>query len=193
MSSPSFKIIDLPKDNEDLIQQTADIVLRGFKEYSPAWPNMKAALKEVRESLKDGRISRIAVDKKGRVLGWVGGIREYGGYTWELHPLVVEPESRRRGIGLALVRDLEEQVKKRGGANLFTGTDDETGRTSLAGKDLYPDVLKNLMKIKNVNRHPFEFYQKAGFTVVGVIPDANAPGKPDIIMAKRIGQKAPGS
>ncbi len=86
------------------------------------------------------------------------------------------------------MQDLEEQVKKRGGMNLYLGTDDEMGRTSLAGKDLYPDVLKNLAKIKNINGHAYEFYQKAGFTLVGVIPDANGPGKPDIIMAKRIGR-----
>jgi aminoglycoside 6'-N-acetyltransferase I len=126
------------------------------------------------------------VDKKGKVLGWIGGISEYHGYSWELHPLIVEPEYRRQGIGAILVKDLEQQVKKRGGRNIHIGTDDEMGRTSLAGKELYPDVLKNLMKIKNINGHPFEFYQKTGFTIVGVIPDANAPGKPDILMAKRM-------
>ncbi len=31
-----------------------------------------------------------------------------------------------------------------------------------------------------------EFYQKVGYTVVGVVPDANGLGKPDILMAKRI-------
>jgi hypothetical protein len=41
-------------------------------------------------------------------------------------------------------------------------------------------------KIKNLHRHPFEFYQKAGFSIVGVVPDANGPGKPDILMAKRL-------
>jgi aminoglycoside 6'-N-acetyltransferase I len=29
-------------------------------------------------------------------------------------------------------------------------------------------------------------YQKCGFLIVGVMPDANGPGKPDILMAKRI-------
>jgi len=188
MKAPDLYIIDLPADNKAYIRQTADLAYRGFKGYSPAWPNMKTAFQEVRKSLKDGCISRIALDKKGKVLGWIGGISEYNGYSWELHPLVVEPEYRRHGIGAVLERDLEQQVKKRGGRNIYIGTDDETGRTSLAGKDLYPDVLKNLAKIKNINGHPFEFYQKVGFTLVGVIPDANAPGKPDIIMAKRVSE-----
>jgi aminoglycoside 6'-N-acetyltransferase I len=35
--------------------------------------------------------------------------------------------------------------------------------------------------------HPFEFYGKNGYKIVGVIPDANGFEKPDIIMTKRIG------
>jgi hypothetical protein len=27
-----------------------------------------------------------------------------------------------------------------------------------------------------------------GFVVVGVLPDANGPGKPDMLMAKRVGR-----
>jgi aminoglycoside 6'-N-acetyltransferase I len=47
-------------------------------------------------------------------------------------------------------------------------------------------VFKHVAKIKNLNQHPYKFYQKLGFVIVGVIPDANGPGKPDIIMAKRV-------
>ena len=32
-----------------------------------------------------------------------------------------------------------------------------------------------------------EFYLKVGFSLVGVLPDANGPGKPDIFLAKRVG------
>jgi aminoglycoside 6'-N-acetyltransferase I len=52
--------------------------------------------------------------------------------------------------------------------------------------DLYPDVLEHLANIKNLRGHPYEFYQKIGFSIVGVMPDANGPGKPDIYMAKRV-------
>jgi hypothetical protein len=33
---------------------------------------------------------------------------------------------------------------------------------------------------------PYEFYQKMGFSLVGVMSDANGPGEPDIYMAKRV-------
>ena len=34
--------------------------------------------------------------------------------------------------------------------------------------------------------HPAGFYMRQGFEIVGLIPDANGPGKPDILMAKRV-------
>jgi len=62
--------------------------------------------------------------------------------------------------------------------------DDEDGRTSLGGVDLYPDVLERAAAIRNLHSHPFEFYLKLGYSLVGIIPDADGPGKPDIPMAK---------
>jgi aminoglycoside 6'-N-acetyltransferase I len=56
----------------------------------------------------------------------------------------------------------------------------------VGGVDLYPGVLQHISQISNLRDHPFEFYQKLGFEVVGIIPDANGPGKPDILMAKRV-------
>lgn len=39
--------------------------------------------------------------------------------------------------------------------------------------------------IKNLRQHPDEFAQICGFVIVGVMPDANGLGKPDIYMAKQ--------
>ncbi len=173
-----------------MIDAAAALLVAGFAEHWPdAWPDHVSAVEEVRESLEPGRISRVAVDDDGTVLGWIGGLHEYA-YVWELHPLVVRMDQQGQGVGRALVAHLEVQVATRGGLTLRLGTDDETNQTSLGGVDLYPNVWEHIATIRNLDRHPYEFYQKLGFVIVGVIPDANGVGKPDIMMAKRLGLKS---
>ncbi len=116
-----MKIIDLPPNN-NAIKQTADLLLESFGK-PEAWPTIESALEEVRESVADGRISRVAVDGD---------------------------------------------------------------QTTLGGIDLYPDVYQHIKTIQNLRRHPYEFYQKLGYVIVGVLPDANGLGKPDIFMAKKV-------
>jgi len=183
-----MRITDLRPDNEEAIRQAATLLVKSFEEHWPnAWPDMDAALKEVQESFGAGRISRVAVDESGAVLGWVGGVTQYNGNVWELHPLVVRLDCRGKGIGRALVADLEDRVRERSGLTIWVGTDDEDNMTTLSGVDLYPNVLEHCAKIRNLRGHPYEFYQKLGFVIVGVMPDANGLGKPDIYMAKRVG------
>jgi aminoglycoside 6'-N-acetyltransferase I len=163
-----MKIIDLPADDPEVIQQVAQLLVAGFNTHWPnAWPNIEAALSEVQESLEPGRMSRIAVDEQGQILGWIGGIREYEGHAWQLHPLVVHPDFQGAGIGRALVNDLEEFVLQSGGTTIYLGTDDEDSMTSLSDLNLYPDVFEHIQRIKNLKRHPFEFYQKMGFVLWG--------------------------
>ncbi|MFN7928531.1 MAG: GNAT family N-acetyltransferase [Blastocatellia bacterium] len=182
-----MQIVDLQTNNQTALQQCAQILYDSFQEHAPkAWPTLKAALEEVQESLAADRVSRIAIDETGNVLGWIGGICEYSGHAWELHPLVVKATERRKGIARALVQDLEGIIKARGATTLYLGTDDEDNRTSLSNADLYPDVFAHIKQIQNLRQHPYAFYQKLGFVIVGVLPDANGPGKPDIFMAKRI-------
>jgi aminoglycoside 6'-N-acetyltransferase I len=174
-------------DDDLRLRQAAELLVDGFKDTgSVDWTTLESALDEVRESLGEDRISRIAIDESGNVSGWIGGIEEYGGNVWELHPLVVRRDCMRKGIGRALVEDFEKQVKNHGGLTIRLGADDENNRTSLGGIDLYPDVLNHISQIKNLREHPFEFYQKLGFVITGVIPDANGFGKPDIFMTKRV-------
>ncbi|MCL1469669.1 GNAT family N-acetyltransferase [Argonema antarcticum] len=183
-----MEIIDLTAENQDAIEQTATLLFEGFKEHWPdAWPNIEAALEEVQQSLAPDRISRIAVDNSSNVLAWIGGISQYNGKVWEVHPLVVRSDCQRQGIGKALLADLEAQVSKRGGITIWVGTDDEDNLTTLSAVNLYPNVFEHIVNIKNLRRHPYEFYQKYGFVIVGVMPDANGLGKPDIYMAKRVG------
>lgn len=182
-----YTIVDLAPAGEAAIQQAALILLTASAGHSPAWPDMDAALREVREACEPGRLARIAITPEGRALGWIGGIEQYDGHVWELHPLMVAPAWQGRGIGRALVQDFEEQVRQRGCVTVFLGTDDEDNRTSLSGIDLYDDLWGHIRQIRNLHGHPYEFYHKMGYAIVGVIPDANGPGKPDILMAKRVG------
>lgn len=128
-----------------------------------------------------------AMTDDGEVLGWIGGLPEYHGRVWELHPIVVRPERRRRGIGRALVGAFEEEAARRGALTVTLGTDDDSGMTSLAHVDLYRDVPRHLAELRDLGRsHPFLFYLKLGYVVTGVMPDANGRGRPDIYMSKAI-------
>ena len=182
----SMKIIDLRKENKELIEQTAVILYESFKDITEAWPTMVLARDEVYESIGEDKISRIAVNDDNVVQGWIGGKSMYNGNVWELHPLVVKREHRGQGIGKVLVNDLEEKVKERGGLTIWLGTDDEYNSSSLSNTDLYENLYEKIVNIRNLKRHPFEFYQKLGFVIVGVMPDANGIGKPDIYMAKKV-------
>ena len=180
-------IVDLVSTNESAIQQVAALLVEGFaRNWPDAWPDMESAVEEVRESFGTDRISRIAVDENGTVLGWIGGISQYRGRVWELHPLVVRVSQQGNGIGRALVADLEARVKERGGLTITLGSDDENYQTSLSGIDLFPNVWEYVASIRNLKQHPYEFYQKQGFVIIGVMPDANGIGKPDILMAKSV-------
>jgi aminoglycoside 6'-N-acetyltransferase I len=186
-------IQSLTADQPTQIHQAAQMLHEAFRGWVNGWPTLESALQEVEGSLgihtpqetSCDRLSRVALNAQGEVVGWIGAMQQ-SPQLWELHPLVVRSDYRRQGVGRSLVRDLEQQVAQRGGLTLWLGTDDVGDRTSLFGKDLYPNVLEHLAQLQNHRDHPFGFYLALGFRVVGVIPDANGLGMPDILMAKRI-------
>ena len=180
-------IIDLLPTDQQKIEQAAHLLNEEFNVIAPtSWTTMAEAHEEVQESFAPGQISKVAIDDAGHVIGWIGGKRQYA-RVWELHPLVVRGDCQGQGIGRALVAALEKAVKERGGLTILLGSDDENDQTNLSGVDLYPNLFDKLANIKNLRRHPYEFYQKIGFSIVGVVPDANGFGRPDILLAKRVG------
>ena len=180
-------ILSLTRENQAILQQAAQLLTDAFHEHWPeAWPTLEDGVKEIQEMLDYERICRIAIDKDGNLSGIIGGIPQYDGNVWELHPLAVQPNMQSQGIGRALVMDFEEQVRLRGGLTIVLGSDDEDNMTSLSNVDLYEDLWDKIKNLRNLKNHPFEFYQKMGYIISGVVIDANGIGKPDILMSKRV-------
>jgi aminoglycoside 6'-N-acetyltransferase I len=171
--------------DEGRIVEVCELLVRSFRDLSPTWvPTVDAARDKVLEALAPGMLSRVLLIDD-RVVGWVGARHDYGS-VWELHPLVVDEAMRGRGYGLALVHDVECLDAGKGALTMLLGTSDEVGRTTLTGQDLFLDVIAALRDLKLTGAHPLGFWQRAGYTVVGVIPDAEGPGQPTILLAKRI-------
>jgi aminoglycoside 6'-N-acetyltransferase I len=177
-------IVDLAEQSNPFLEQAAMLLVEEFDQ-SHGWPTVELAREEVSSVLRDG-FAR-ATWEGDLLFGWVGGLPEYSGRVWELHPMVVRREHRRRGIGRALAAAFEDEAGRRGGLTATLGTDDDSGMTSLADIDLYADVPRHLAQLRDLGRrHPFLFYRKLGYVVTGVMPDANGPGRPDIFMSKRL-------
>ena len=187
MASPQTPIVDLASQPHGVLDQAAALLVEGF--VAPAgWPTIAAAREEVQTVLGAG-FARVML-AGDVVLGWIGGLPEYNGRVWELHPIVVRADQRQRGIGRALVGAFEAEARRRGALTGTLGTDDDDGMTSLAGIDLYDDVPRHLAALHDLGRrHPFLFYRKLGYVVTGVMPDANGRGRPDIYLSKRLGDR----
>src|SRR5688500_909950 len=182
-------IVDLRPADHARIAQAARLLHAAFAPLG-AWTTIEEAHREVMDSFQSDRVSRAALSPDGDVLGWIGAIRQYDGFVWELHPLVVDELHRRHGVGRALVQDLEAIVAARGGLTLWAGSDDVVGETSLGNRDLYVGLPEAIENVRSVGRHALPFYLRLGFTIIGVMPDANGPGKPDIFLGKRVGPAA---
>ena len=182
VKQPRFVIDALRADDSDAIDQAAALLVDAFPHLLPT---LELAREEVMEALGSERVCLVAREDN-EVLGWVGAIPEYS-HAWELHPLVVKADAHRRGVGRALVTALENRVRAAGALTLYLGTDDDgpAPGTSAGGVELFPDVLSHAASLR-VSDHPAGFYLRQGFEVIGLIPDANGPGKPDILMAKRV-------
>jgi len=181
-----MKILKFDGEDEQLKHQMAQLLVDAFREHwADAWETLADGLEEVDEMCEAERICLVAVEDE-KLLGMIGGISQYDGHVWELHPLAVQPNLQGRGIGRALVTGFEEQVRQRGGLTITLGTDDEDEMTSLSMGDLYEDFWGKVKNIQNFKGHPYEFYQKMGYVITGVVPDANGLSKPDILMSKRV-------
>jgi aminoglycoside 6'-N-acetyltransferase I len=179
-----MSLVDLSSQTELVREQAAELLVNGFDE-PRGWSNLDAARNEVAFVLREG-FTRAMLDADV-LIGWVGGLPEYNGQVWELHPMIVRRDHRRRGLGRQLVAAFEVEARRRGGLTATLGTDDDSGMTSLASINLYDDIPHHISTLRDLGRsHPFLFYLKLGYVVTGVMPDANGRGRPDIYMSKRL-------
>src|SRR5262249_5826533 len=150
-----------------------------FAHAPAAWHTLEDARAQVATFFDDDDRAALAALDGETLVGWIGRIRTYS-HAFELHPIAVDPDHQRRGMGRALTGALEALVRSEGALTLSPGADDDFGGTSLFGADPFPDLLASLARIEaRGDRHPLGFYIRMGFTLAGVIPDANGAGKPD--------------
>lgn len=178
-------------------ERAAAVLVAALAHAPSAWHDLDAARAEVATFLDDAERTAWAAVEDGEVRGWIGAIRGYDGHVWELHPLAVDPAHQRRGLGTRLVRALEDAARAAGVSTVTLGTDDDFGGTTAFGVDLYADLPGHLARLAPradaAAPHPLPFYRKLGYAVVGFLPDANGPGRPDIVMARRVAAGPDGS
>ena len=167
-------------------EQAANLLVVGFRHQPDTWSDIDEAREEVQTFFDRPERRAWGFIEAGRLLGWVGAIEEYDGHVWELHPIVTSPSHRKFGFGRLLVDALESAARAAGVLTIQQGADDDFDGTSLSGVDLYADLPGAIAGATAGKVHPLEFYRKLGFVITGVIPDANGPGKPDILMSKRV-------
>jgi len=181
-----IRIIPFERLSGEEREAAAGILVRAFAHMPAAWNTLSEARAEVDMFLTLSERSALAALDEGRLSGWIGLIRTYS-HAFELHPIAVDRDRERQGVGAALVRALEALARSEGALTLYLGADDEFGGTSLFGADPFPDLLASLARVEvRGTRHPLGFYRRLGFSLAGLIPDANGRGKHDILFAKRL-------
>lgn len=181
----AMAILDLDPQDAALREHLAVIAHEAGAINAPLWlPTLDDARQEVDDATAPGHVTRVLFDEAGVAIGWASCAHQHDG-VWELHPMIIAPSHHRMGHGTALARDIERQAAVRGATVLVLGTTDATHATSLSDTDLYPDPIGALGSLTFTKDHPVRFWKKIGYSVVGVVPDAEGPGIPSITLARR--------
>lgn len=183
----TVRIIDLNPTDQRLIDALAELSVAASQVHLPAWlTNLEDAHEEIGDALNPDKVVRVLMDGD-EPAGWVAAGPMWG-RVWELHPLLVDPRRHRRGLGTRLVRDIERFATAAGALTMYLGTSDMTRATSLSGIDLYDDPISAMasFQVLDTHGHPASFWLRAGYSLVGVTPDAEAEGQPSLQFARSL-------
>jgi aminoglycoside 6'-N-acetyltransferase I len=181
----NYKICYINESAETMFN-AAKILLESMPDAN-MWPdlNEEIALETVEEGITGENIC-IGIKVNDQLIGWAGLMPMYKN-TWELHPMAILPNFQGKGYGKILLNKLEVIAQEKGIIGIFAGSDDETNKTSLSEIEITKDnIFEEIKKKKNHKNHPYEFYIKCGYSIIGIIPNANGPKKPDILLWKDI-------
>jgi aminoglycoside 6'-N-acetyltransferase I len=187
----AIAIVDFAALSAIQIAQAAQILREALSHLTSGYQGPGEAETEVESRRSNSRewVGLAALDGEA-VAGWTGAIRSYS-HGWELHPLVVDPRHQRLGIGSALLAAMEARARAEGVITLYLGSDDDHAGTNLYGRNLFPNVLEHAGRVEAAEKgHAITFYRRHGYQVVGLLPDVNGEGRPDIVMAKRLRNRA---
>jgi len=179
-----MKIIDFAELNNTQQTQAAQMLT---DELPLGWATLGDAFEEIMELLdkQDEPCYLFAAVEDDVVIGWCGIMPNYGGRVYELHLIIVRRGWQRKGVGTALMCAAMDAAREKGGLTMTLGADDETNETSFGNVDLFDDLPRRINEF-NAGKHQSAFYMKLGFRIVGVVPNANGIGKPDIIFGKSL-------
>jgi len=174
-----YQIINLT-ESESYKEEAAYILYSAFQgKGKNAWTTIESAREEILECITKPNIT-LGLSINNSLVGWAG-LRPMYDTTWELHPMVIDPAYQGKGYGRLLLTRIEDYASNNGLIGIMLGTDDETFSTSLSMVDINEsNIFQEIINIQNIKNHPFEFYKRCGYLIVGIVPNANGRRKPDI-------------
>ncbi len=128
---------------------------------------LETAAEVVRDALAgvdDGHYRLLVVERDRRVVGWsCHGLVPLSDGAWDLYWIVVDPDVQGVGLGRALLGAVEADVAALGGRWVLAETSDSAGYTATR-----------------------RFYERAGYVVVGDVPDFYRDGDGRLTFGKRV-------
>lgn len=182
-----MKITPVAAGDTQLLDKLARLTYDSARSHNPSWlPTLQDATETVQEALAPGTVCRVLMSDDEVPIGWIAA-NPQGHGVWELHPLLIAPAHQRRGHGRTLVSEIEKLALAEGARTMILSTADAVRATTLGGIDLFVNPLAALAGIDVTDPkagHAYQFWVKVGYSLVGVLPDAEGPGIPSIQCAK---------